>query len=172
MKKLLLVLLVVFTASSVFAAGIGIKGGYAKMYDDYADLFDDTWNFGIVFDMGTFLFKNLQFRPGLDYLSLEYEDKNSKFADVYGIHLDWYWFFLGKKQFSPFLGFGPALNYYNYKDDSSEGDSDAGLEGFAGIDFDLAGPWKLTLELRYLWHDIADRNSTIVKLNAGILYYF
>jgi len=173
MKKILLVLLVVFTASSVFAAGIGIKGGYSKMYDDYADVFDDTWNIGIVFDMGTFLFNNLQFRPGIDYLSLENEDNNYEYADVYGIHLDWYWFFMGKKQFSPFLGFGPALNYYSFDDDrTNNDDSDAGIEGFLGVDFDLSGPWKLMLELRYLWHDIADRDTTIVKLNVGLLYYF
>ncbi|MGB4269439.1 MAG: hypothetical protein WBK20_09685, partial [Spirochaetota bacterium] len=95
------------------------------------------------------------------------------YADVYGIHLDWYWFFMGKKQFSPFLGFGPALNYYSFDDDrTNDDDSDAGIEGFAGVDFDISGPWKLMVELRYLWHDFADRDTTIVKLNVGLLYYF
>lgn len=172
MKKLLLLVLLVFTTTSVFAASIGIKGGYSKMYDDYADTMDDTWNIGIYFDLGTFLFRTLQFRPGIDYLSLENEDTNVEYADVYGIHLDWYWFFMGKKSFSPFLGFGPALNYYSFEDESSEGDSDAGIEGFAGVEFDLTGPWKLLLELRYLWHDIADRDKTVVKLNAGIMHNF
>ncbi len=172
MKRLLLVVLIVFTASTVFAAGIGVKGGYSKMYDDYSDWYDDTWNIGIYFDLGKFLFDTLQFRPGLDYLSLE-PDEGDGDTDVYGIHIDWYWFFMGKKQFSPYLGFGPALNYYDFEDDSTmDEDSDAGIEGFAGVEFNLTGPWTLLVELRYLWHDIADRDTTIVKFNVGLMYYF
>ncbi|HOF12967.1 MAG TPA: hypothetical protein PLN01_01475, partial [Spirochaetota bacterium] len=81
MKRFLLVVLIVFTASTVFAAGIGVKGGYSKMYDDYSDWFDDTWNIGVYFDLGKFLFDTLQFRPGLDYLSLE-PDKGDGDVDV------------------------------------------------------------------------------------------
>lgn len=182
MKKLVLTIMVVFVSTSVFAYGIGIKGGYSKMFDDYKG-YEDTWNLGLYFDMGKFIFNSLQFRPGLDYVNLETEgyytvnrfglwEHHTNEVDVWGIHLDWYWFFAGKSQFAPFIGFGPALNYYNFDDDSTKGDSDAGIEGFLGIEFNLSGPWSLMLEARYLWHDIADRDSTIMKFNAGLMYYF
>ena len=175
MKKFTIAIAVLFIFFMAFgdlsAGGIGIKGGYSKMMDDYSDAdFDDTWCLGIFFDAGTFLFDSLRFRPGFDYLTLENDAGN--FADVWGIHLDWYWFFSKSGSISPFLGFGPALNYYNYDNDSTQGDSDAGIEGFGGIDFNLSGPLTLIFEMRLVFHDIADRNATILKGNVGFLYSF
>lgn len=181
MKKsvlcLVLSLLVIFVAGEVFAkGGIGIKGGYvnvrADLEDDYE--FDDTWNFGVYFDVGTFLFRSLRFKPGFDYYKLENEDTEVE-IDVYGIHLDWYWYFMDRKAIAPFLGFGPTLNYYegDRGGTDEEEDSDAGLEGFAGLDFAITGPMWLTVEFRYAWLDIAQQNDeSVMKFNVGIMYYF
>lgn len=178
MKKtvffILLACFVAFTASETFAAGIGLKGGYVNVREDLEDAdFEDTWNFGVFFDMGTFLFRSLRFKPGFDYYQLENEDTDAE-IDVYGIHLDWYWYFMDRKAIAPFLGFGPTLNYYEYDTgQDEEEDSDAGLEGFAGVDFAITGPMWLTVEVRYAWLDIAQQNDeSVVKFNVGIMYYF
>ena len=71
MKRLLLVVLIVFTASTVFASGIGVKGGYSKMYDDYSDWYDDTWNIGVYFDLGKFLFDTLILTAFIHLLTIQ-----------------------------------------------------------------------------------------------------
>ena len=178
MKKLFVILAVLgllFAASSdSFARGIIIKGGYAIMQEDYDDAeYDNKPFFGLFFDMGTFLFNSLRFKPGVDYISMEAEEgQGYGDFDVWGIHLDWYWYFLGKAAIQPYLGFGAALNYYDggrYDDDE---DSDAGVEGFFGFEFDLAGPLALMLEARYVVYDIANRDQNMIKLGAGIQYSF
>lgn len=175
MKKILftvlaLSLLFTFTYNNASAATIGLKGGYTMPKDDLKD-FDDTMNFGIYFDMGKFLFNNLNFRPSLDYFTLESDDRGN-LGDVWGIHLDWYWFFMGKKTIAPFLGFGPSLNYYDFKNDDTNEDSDAGVDLFLGADFKLAGPLTLMVEGRFKFLDIAARNDTALQLNLGIAYSF
>ncbi|HSV97540.1 MAG TPA: outer membrane beta-barrel protein [Spirochaetota bacterium] len=175
MKKLLVFLAVLgllfAVASDSFARGIIVKGGYAIMQDDYEDAeYDDQPFFGVFFDMGTFLFDSLRFKPGLDYISMK-SDLGGDF-DVWGIHLDWYWYFLGKAAIQPYLGFGPALNIYDDDDNRSDEDSDAGLEGFVGIQFDLSGPLALMLEARYVVHDIADRGTNMAKLGVAVQYSF
>jgi len=174
MKKILftvlaLSLLFTFTYNNATAATIGLKGGYTMPKDDYKD-YDNTPNFGIYFDMGKFIFNNLNFRPGLDYFTLD-GDKG-KFGDVWGIHLDWYWFFMGKKPIAPFLGFGPSLNYYDFDEGSTNEDSDAGVDLFLGADFKLTGPLTLMVEGRFKFLDIANRNETAMQLNLGIAYSF
>ncbi len=178
MKKavffIMLACLVAFTASETFAAGIGIKGGYVNVRGDLEDEyeFDNTWNFGVYFDTGRFLFKSLRFKPGFDFYSLENEDTDTEW-DVYGVHLDWYWYFMDRKAIAPFLGFGPTLNYYEFNDEEMDADSDAGLEGIAGVDFAITGPMWLTVEFRYAWLDIAQQNDeSVIKFNVGIMYYF
>jgi len=180
MKKsvlcLMLSFLVIFAAGEVFAkGGIGIKGGYVNVRSDIEDAgFDDTWNFGVFFDTGTFLFRSLRFKPGFDYYKLENEDTDEE-IDVYGIHLDWYWYFMDRKAIAPFLGFGPTLNYYEFDTGAQDEleDSDAGLEGFAGLDFAITGPMWLTVEFRYAWLDIAEQDDqSVMKFNVGIMYYF
>jgi hypothetical protein len=177
MKKVLVLLAVLgllfMAANDSFARGIGIKGGYGIMMDDYDDAeYDNQPFFGLFFDMGTFVFNSLRFKPGVDYISMK-SDIGPDF-DVWGIHLDWYWYFLGSSTIKPFIGFGPALNYYDIDDDSStdDEDSDAGIEGFGGLEIDVSGPLAVIIEARYLWHDIADRQTTIVKLGLGIQYSF
>ncbi len=174
MKKLVVVLAVLgiifLAADASFARGIGIKGGYAVMADNYKDLdVDDTPYFGVYFDAGNFLFNNLKFKPGLDYLTLKGPGQQDD-ADVWGIHLDWYWHFLGQSAISPFLGFGAALNLYDFQSDYE--DSDAGLEGFAGVEFAISGPFSLMIEARYVMHDIATREDNMWKLGVGIQYNF
>jgi hypothetical protein len=175
MKKLVVILAVLgllfLAADASYARGIGIKGGYAIMGGDYADAeIDDTPFFGVFFDAGNFLFNSLKFKPGLDYLTLK--GPNDTFeADVWGIHIDWYWHFLGQTAISPFLGFGPALNLYDFKT-SHESDSDAGIEGFAGCEFAIAGPFTLIIEARYVIHDIAATDTNMWKLGVGIQYNF
>jgi hypothetical protein len=46
--------------------------------------------------MGTFMFQSLRFKPSVDYVKLEWEegDTNKEFADLWGIHFDWYWYFM------------------------------------------------------------------------------
>ncbi len=180
MKKLTLLLLVIammtFTAGTAFAEGkgIGIKGGWSMVLDDYDKAkYDDTWNAGGFFDMGKFLFDSLKFRPGLDYVKMKNKDNPNAEFKVWGIHLDWYWFFLSSGKIRPFLGFGPALNYYKFHDrQTNDNDSDAGIEGFGGVEFDLTGSLALMLEARYLWHDIADRDKALMKYNLGFIFKF
>ena len=176
MKKLFVVLAVLgllFAASNdSFARGIIIKGGYAIMQDYYKDAdYDNKPFFGLFFDMGSFIFNSLRFKPGLDYIAMKSDQGYGDF-DVWGIHLDWYWYFLGKAAIQPYLGFGAALNYYDFDDRQAEEDSDAGIEGFAGVQFDLSGPLALLLEARYVMHDIANRDQNMVKLGVGIQYSF
>jgi hypothetical protein len=178
MKKIALVVAlfcaISFSATDVFAKAIGLKFGYAWMRDDYADAkIEDTYTIGVMGDLGTFLFDKLRFRPSFDYIELKPEHGNGS-VDSYGIHLDWYWFFMDKQQmFSPFIGFGFGLNYYSY--DSSykaDDDSDAGIELFAGTDMHLSGPYSLLLEARYVMQDFANRNQNMFKINLGVLYSF
>lgn len=173
MKKFFVAVLVVSVvfmfAGTSHARGIMVKGGYGIMMDDYDDAdYDNRPFFGLYFDAGNFIFNNLKFKAGVDYMAMK-SDRAFDF-DVWGIHLDWYWFFMGKSQINPFLGFGPALNYYDFDNDVE--DSDAGIEGFAGVEFNLSGPLSLMLEARYLWHDIADRDTTVFKLGVGVQYNF
>ncbi|MDY6935878.1 MAG: hypothetical protein SVZ03_16875 [Spirochaetota bacterium] len=170
---LLLVVSIIFISTDKsYSRAMGVKGGYAKMMDDYSDLeFDDTWTLGILFDLGTFIFNSLRFRPSIDYVEMAIDD--TELFDVYAFHIDWYWFFLKKSTVSPFLGFGPALNYLDYEDDTTtDEDSDAGIEGFGGIEFDINGPLSMIFEVRFLFHDIADRDKTMLKLTFGLLYSF
>lgn len=176
MKKLFVILAVLgllfAVASDSFARGIIVKGGYAIMQEDYEDAeYDNKPFFGLFFDMGTFLFDSLRFKPGVDYIAMRSDLPNSDF-DIWGIHLDWYWYFLGKAAIMPYLGFGPALNIYDWDDDTTDEDSDAGLEGFVGIQFDLSGPLALMLEGRYVVNDIADRGTNMVKLGVAVQYSF
>lgn len=177
MKKLslffiALCLFVGFSSNDVFARAIGIKGGYTTFKDDWSD-YDDDWAFGVYFDMGTFLINNLDFRPSLDVVSLEISDQNRKDADVWGIHMDWYWHFLDKGTFAPFIGFGPALNYYDFdKDNTSDEDSDAGVDLFLGCDINVSGPLSIMIEGRYKFFDIAARDNTALQANLGIAYKF
>jgi hypothetical protein len=165
-------LLLSFGYTNASAKAIGIKGGYLMPQDDLSNVADDTTTFGIYFDMGTFLINNLDFRPGLDYATLEKDD--FKYAKVYGIHFDWYWHFMDKGAIAPFLGFGPALNYYTggqFKNDNK--DSDAGVDLFLGFDIKIGGtPLSLMIEGRYKFFDIADRDVTAGSLNIGIAYNF
>lgn len=176
MKKLFVILAVLgllfAVASDSFARGIIVKGGYAIMQEDYDDMeYENKPFFGLFFDMGTFLFNSLRFKPGVDYIAMESDQTDVDF-DVWGIHFDWYWYFLGKAAIQPYLGFGAALNYYDgdrYDDDE---DSDAGVEGFFGFEFDLSGPLALMLEARYVVHDIANRDQNMIKLGVGVQYSF
>ena len=178
MKKIFVVVIAAalmfsFASSELSAKGIIIKGGYAMMQNDLSDAqLVDQWNFGLFFDMGPFLFNSLVFRPGVDWVS--YETENVAIADVYGIHFDWYWYFMGNSAIAPFLGFGPSLNYYDYdsrRDDNE--DSDAGVDVFAGASIGISGtPLELILEARYRFMDIAARSENILAFNLGIMYKF
>jgi len=141
--------------------------------DDLKD-FDDTWAFGLYFDMGTFLINDLDFRPGIDMFSLENPDNDARDVDVWGIHFDWYWHFLGKSSIAPFIGFGPVLNYYDMKkDDTANEDSDAGVDLFLGADIKIGGtPLSLMVEGRFKFLDIAARDETAMQLNIGVAYNF
>lgn len=176
MKKKIILLLVLMTAMlSIFgtakaeAKGIGIKGGWAMMRDDYETAqFDDTHTFGLFFDMGKFAFDNLSFRPGIDYIKLE---NDYAYRKIYGIHLDWYFHFMGQQKIAPFIGFGAALNIYKDKD-SREDDSDAGLELFFGTDINLVGNVSLLIEGRYCFNDIANLDQNMWKVLGGIMFKF
>ncbi len=174
MKKLLLSVLVLsmfvsFGMSNASAKTIGVKVGYVTPKDDLKD-YDNDILFGVYFNMGHFLINNLNFRPSVDKFNLE--DDNSK-TEVWGIHFDWYWNFLGTKTVSPFLGFGPVLNYYNHDDDNTaDEDSDAGVDLFLGADLNLGLPVSLMVEGRYKILDIADRNQTAWCINLGVGYNF
>lgn len=178
MKKLLVVmfaaaLLVSFSSNDLFARGIGIKGGYTWMQDDNSDVYDNNWDFGVLFDMGNFIFQSLKFRPGLDYISCEGKDNNTLNKDIWGIHFDWYWHFMGDGAFSPFIGFGPTLNYLDWEEGNDNEDSDAGVDLFAGLMLGIAGtPFDLLLEARYKFIDIADRDDTMFQANVGIIFKF
>lgn len=176
MKKFIIALfaislLVSFGYSNASAKAIGLKGGYIAPQDDLDDA-DDDYIFGIYFDMGQFLFETLTFRPGLDKFVLE--NDTAKYADVWGIHMDWYWHFLDKGAIAPFLGFGPTLNYYTggvYRRDSK--DSDAGVDLFLGLDFRIGGtPLSIMVEGRYKFLDIADRGDTAMAASLGVAYNF
>jgi len=175
MKKLIISifaisLLISFGYSSASAKAIGLKGGYIAPQDDLDD-YDDDYIFGIYFDMGPFLFETLTFRPGLDMFTLE--NKDYTLADVWGIHMDWYWHFMDKGAIAPFLGFGPVLNYYSYDDNDADEDSDAGVDLFLGVDFKISGtPLSIMLEGRYKFLDIAARNDTAMAASIGVAYNF
>ena len=178
MKKLSLLLIALclfvgFSSSAVFAKAIGIKGGYTTPRNDLKD-YDDDWNFGVYFDMGSFLINNLDFRPSIDVFTKEISDRNFKESDVWGIHMDWYWHFLNKGAIAPFIGFGPSLNYYDFNDDrDDDGDSDAGVDLFFGVDIKISGtPLSLMVEGRYKFLDIAARSQNAMQANLGIAYNF
>jgi hypothetical protein len=176
MKRLLivlaaLVLIIGLASSESHARGIGVKGGWGFMMNDYSDeKINDTWCAGLFFDTGKFLFDSLIFRPGVDYMKLKTDDVT--LGDVWGIHMDWYWFFMSGAKFKPFLGFGPALNYYNsQKRDWNKDDSDAGIEGFGGVEFEV-DKISIMLEGRYVVHDIADTGAAVFKVYLGFLFNF
>jgi hypothetical protein len=177
MKKLSLFLIALclfmgFATNDVFARAIGIKGGYTMPRNDLDD-YDDVWVFGVYFDMGTFLINNLDFRPSIDVFSLENSDADYKLADVWGLHMDWYWHFMDKGTFAPFLGFGPALNYYQFDNDRDDNeDSDAGVDLFFGCDINVSGPLSILIEGRYKFLDIAARSENAMQANLGIAYSF
>ncbi|HNX25697.1 MAG TPA: outer membrane beta-barrel protein [Spirochaetota bacterium] len=177
MKKLSLLLIALclfvgFATNDVFARAIGIKGGYTMPRNDLKD-YDDEWAFGVYFDMGTFLINNLDFRPSIDMFSLENSDTDTKLADVWGIHFDWYWHFLDKGSISPFIGFGPVLNYYDFDEDRDDNeDSDAGVDLFLGLDINISGPLSLMVEGRYKFLDIAARDQNAMQVNLGVAYSF
>lgn len=181
MKKLPLLfialcLFIGFASDDVFAKAIGIKAGYTMPKDDFDD-YEEDWAFGVYFDMGTFLINNLDFRPSIDYIELEGDDLHpGKYGphDVWGIHIDWYWHFLDKGTFAPFIGFGPALNYLDYDDDDThDEDSDAGVDIFLGLDLKISStPLSLMIEGRYKFFDIASRDDTAVQVNLGLGYNF
>jgi len=178
MKKLLVILtaaglMLSFAAGELSARGIILKGGYAMMRNDLADA-DDTYNFGVFLDMGNFLFNSLKFKPGVDWVSIEFPDAPAANYDIWGIHMDWYWYPMGNAALMPFLGFGPALNYLDAEEDTDDDeDSDAGVDLFAGLSFGISGtPFELMLEARYRFIDIADRNDNILAFNLGIEYKF
>jgi opacity protein-like surface antigen len=183
MKKLVwgmvVLSLLLFSATGLHARGIGVYGGWVFMQDDYEDKYvydyDDTYTIGIIFDMGSFLFNRLIFRPALDYVNCESDNDNVMDKEIYGIHLDWYWHFMGTGSFSPFLGFGATLNYYEYEKvhggDDVE-DSDAGAEVFAGFNLDMTSSVTLMVQARYAWNDIASRDENMAKVLAGVIFKF
>ncbi len=181
MKKLIwgmvVLSLLLFSATGLHARGIGVYGGWVFMQDDYEDQFvynyEDTYTIGIIFDMGSFLFNRLIFRPAFDYVSCEGEEDDHLDKEIYGIHLDWYWHFMGTGSFSPFLGFGAALNYYEFEEEKAiDEDSDAGAEVFAGFNFSLTGNVTLMIQARYAWNDIASRDENMAKFLAGLIFKF
>lgn len=180
MRKILftfvIVSLLVFTATGLQARGIGVYGGWIFMQDDYEDEavydYENTYTVGVLFDMGSFLFNSLIFRPAVDYVSCEGDEVDTLDKEVYGIHLDWYWHFLGTGSFSPFLGFGATLNYYEWDDNVIDEDSDAGAEVFAGFNFNLTGSIVLMIQGRYAWNDIASRDENMGKVLAGLIFKF
>jgi hypothetical protein len=179
MKKLAVLVLIagmaIFGASDLFAYAIGGKVIYNKMMDDYASPardYDNNLSGGVFFDVGNVVFNSLRFRPGLDWVDLE--NNYGKWARVYGVHIDWYWFFMDQKgTVSPFIGFGPALNYYKFENNQTDhNDSDAGIEAFGGVEVHLTGSLYLIGEGRFVIHDIADSGTRILKGAVGLVYYF
>jgi len=178
MKKLFIALLALslfltIGYNTASAKAIGIKGGYLSPKDDLKDC-EDQWAFGVYFDMGKFIIDSMDFRPSVDYFTLENKDDSSFDRDVYGIHFDWYWHFMDKSSFAPFIGFGPVLNYYSWDDDNTnDEDSDAGVDLFVGADVKIGStPLSLLIEGRYKFLDIAARNDTAMALFIGIAYNF
>ncbi len=175
MKKSIFLVLAIailtsFSVNDASARTVGVKFGYVSPMDDLKD-YDNDMLVGVYFNMGHFIFNSLNFRPSLDVFDLE-KDK-TKYSEVWGIHFDWYWNFMKGRTFSPFLGFGPVLNYYNYDDSSTQNeDSDAGIDLFAGADLRLGLPVSLLIEGRYKMLDIADRGNTAWTVNLGIGYDF
>lgn len=178
MKKIAVLVLIagmaIFGASDAFAYAIGGKVIYNKMMDDYSDLdYENNLSGGAFFDLGHVIFDSLRFRPGFDWVDLENDTHDET---VYGIHIDWYWFFMQKKSsFAPFIGFGPALNYRDEDDNDNQtdnNDSDAGIEVFGGCEFHLTGSLYLLAEGRFVIHDIADTGNRILKGAVGVVYYF
>ena len=183
MKKVLIAALTLglvftFASDNLFAGGIGIKGGYSFMQNDFDDpfKFKDTYNFGVYFEVGHLVFPSLIFRPSVDYVTLEQDVDNGTGAfdaDLWGIHFDWYWHFLGNTPISPFIGFGPTLNYYDWERSENNDDSDAGVDVFAGLTMGISGtPFVLMLEARYKFVDIAESDQNIIQANVGLLYKF
>ena len=110
MKKMSVVLLIVsiflFCSNGLFAEAIGLKIGWNKMLDDYADAeYKDHISGGLFFDVGTEVI-GASFRPGIDYVNFKSKNDNVHDATVYALHLDFYWFFMHQASFDPFIGFG------------------------------------------------------------------
>lgn len=165
--------LVISASTEANARAIGIKGGWAMVQDNYESAgFEDTYTYGLYFDMGRFVFNSLDFRPGLDYIKLEHETNNNIEYTIWGIHLDWYWHFMGRSSLSPFLGFGAALNIIDDGDDQTDDDSDAGLEIFGGADVGLTGTISLLIEARYCFNDIANWDYNLAKFLIGLSFKF
>ncbi len=162
-----------YSMKNADASGIGIKGGWATMRDDYDALqYENTYTVGIYFDMGKFLFNNLNFRPSLDYIRLKDKD-NTRDIRIYGIHLDWYYHFMGQSKIAPYFGIGAALNVFsNRNNNKADDDSDAGMELFIGTDINLTGSVSLMLEGRYCFNDIANFNQNMIKVLAGFMLKF
>lgn len=175
MKKLTVVLLVlglfVFSTSNASARAIGVKINYNSMMGDYSDAeFENNLFGGLFFEVGKWGFESLTFRPGIDFVTLENE--YDKWATVIGLHADWYWFFMERKQFAPFIGFGPTFNYFLMNSDYAEDDdSDVGIEGFGGCEFEVANNIALMGELRLVFHDIANIGQQIFKISFGVVFY-
>ena len=176
MKRLTIFLMVfgmfVFCSNDVFARAIGLKINYNSMMGDYSDMkLDNNISGGLFFDMGRFGFDSMDFRPGIDFVKLK--NDAGTFATVWGIHCDWYWFFMEKGSLAPFIGFGPAFNYFSMNSDVAEDDdSDAGIEGFGGVEFAVNSQFKLMLELRLVFHDIANTGQQLFKPSLGASYSF
>lgn len=180
-KKLIVNMLLLMTlcSSALFAEGIGVKGGYAFMRNDFAEAhYSDNWTAGIFFDLGSFLFKKLHFMPSFDYVRLERDDDTAtqqneySRVDLYGFHLDWYWFFFQQQTITPFLGFGFALNYKSLDDRTNENDdSDSGVVLFLGAEYRVLDDINLIFEIRYAFTDISNREENILRTNAGVLFH-
>ena len=179
MKRLAILLLIagifIFCSSNAFARAIGLKIIYNDMMADYSDAkYDNNISLGLFFDYGKFGFESMDFRPGIDYVKLK--NDYGTWATVYGIHFDWYWFFLQKGIFAPYIGFGPALNYCDLKRNDKgffrDDESQAGIEGFGGCEFAVSGPFKIQTELRFVLHDIANIDQQIFKVCVGGSYSF
>jgi opacity protein-like surface antigen len=168
----------IFCSNDLFARAVGLKIIYNNMMGDYSDAeLENNISGGLFFEVGTFGFQSLIFRPGLDFVNLETKDFD--IATIWGFHCDWYWYFMEKGALAPFLGFGPALNYIRYEDNHNgnggvgeDDDSDVGIEGFGGVEYAVSGQIKLMLELRFVIHDIADTDKQIFKPSIGASYSF
>lgn len=174
MKKFVVLFIVtgmlVAGSNAVYAKAIGGKIIYNKMMDDYKDAqYENNLSGGVFFEIGPSFYDSV-FRPGFDWVTLE---NNTYSYKVYSVHLDWVWFFMKGKPLSPFIGFGPAFNYRNYDSDRSEDDdSDAGIEGIVGLEYNISGPWSLYVDLRFIQHDIADLGDRMLRASVGVVYYF
>jgi hypothetical protein len=79
---------------------------------------------------------------------------------------------MGDGAISPFIGFGPTLNYLNWDDSNADEDSDAGVTYSPASCWDCGHPSDLILEARYKFIDIADRDDAMFQANLGILFKF